>query len=71
MKSTAKSLLWTVAAAAVVTLFNHSANAQALVYDVRSSSSSSGFQYMDGDKPKFGSYKSSYNSLFVMGPEEV
>jgi hypothetical protein len=72
MKSTANSLLWSVAAAAVVSLFNHSAHAQALVYDVKSSKSYSGYLYSeDNGNPKFGSYKSSYNSLFVMGPEEV
>ena len=74
MKLPATSLLCSIAFTAVMSLANHSAIAQALVYDARSTTSYSGFQYFQNDdptKPKFGSSRSSSNDLFVMGPEEV
>ena len=72
MKILSTSALSAIAATNFLFLCNFSAIAQSFVYDVRDTSSSSGFQYFDEDtgKPVFGTSKGSYNSLFVMGPEE-
>ena len=72
MKILSTSALSAIAATNFLFLCNFSASAQSFVYDVRDTSSSSGFQYIDEDtgKPVFETSKGSYNSLFVMGPEE-